>query len=135
MATNPPTTPAPAKTPRKPRADAGKKRGAKFEYYVLNGTTPCRIDRSRLLDKRPLLVPCRPGEALEIIGQGAARGPKGRMETMVARTLDVVKRVGGTTIFEKTETMKAALAPYAGLSGSWTLGKRKIAAPSTGTEG
>jgi hypothetical protein len=125
---NPSTTPAPAKKPRKQRADAGKSRGAKFEYYVLNGSTPCFIDRSGVLDRRPILAPCKAGEALEIIGCGPARGPKGRMDTMVKRTLDVVKRVGGATIFEKTERMKTALARYAGLSGDWSLAKRSVGA-------
>lgn len=135
MATNPPTTPAPEKKPRKPRADAGKKRGPKFEYYAVNGTTPCRIDYSRTLNRRPLLVPCRPGEALEILGRGAARGPQGRMNTMVERTLQVVKELLGDTIFTRTPQMEAALKPYRALSGDWHLEKRKIAAPSQGTEG
>jgi hypothetical protein len=135
MATQTPTTPAPEKKPRKPRADAGKKRGPKFEYYAVNGTTPCRIDYSKILDRRPLLVPCKPGEALDILGRGAARGPQGRMNTMVERTLKVVNGLRGDTIFTKTPHMAEALKPYATLSGDWHLEKRKIAAPSEGTEG
>lgn len=128
-------TPAPAKKPRKPRSDTGKKRGPKYEYFVVNGTTPCRLDRSGILNRRPLLVPCKPGEALEIIGQGAARGPTNRANTMIERTVETIKRIGGNTVFEKTPRMKDALAPYGGLSAAWRVEKRKIAAQTIGTEG
>lgn len=127
MATNPPITPAPAKL-RKIRSDAGKPR---YEYYVTNAGIPCRVDSSKTLHKKPILVPCLPGEALDIVGRGYG---KKRIETMINRTVEAVKQAMGNTIFEKTPQMKAAIARYSG-SGDWQIVKRKAATESAGTEG
>lgn len=131
MDTPSPTTPAPVKPARKPRSDAGK---PKFEYFISKGGVPCRLEQFPTLIKKAIYVPCKPGEALHIVGTGSSSRRKGkrlvaRCEKLRAAFLKAVDN----PLFKPTPAMLEAKNLLVG--GAYEVEKRKLATESVGTEG
>ena len=131
MDTKAPTTPAPEKKPRKTRADAGK---PKFEYYISLGGIPCRLEHFPTLIKKPIYVPCKPGEALHIVGSGSSSRRKGkRMAIRCEKLRSAFLKAIANPLFTVTTAMSEAKAML--LAGEYQVEKRKVAIESAGTQG
>lgn len=125
------TTPAPEKKARKTRSDAGK---PKFEYFISKDGIPCRLQHFPSLMKKPIYVPCKPGEALHVLGTGSssqrrAKRLVSRCEKVRAQFLQAVKN----PLFTISSVMQEAVSLLS--AGTYALEKRKPAIASAGTTG
>jgi hypothetical protein len=129
MATKETTTPAPEKKPRAKRSDAGK---PKFEYFISNNGVPCRLEHFPTLMKKPIYVPCEPGEGLDIVGSGkSSRGKGQRLVFRCQKLRAAFFKAMSNPLFQPTDSMKRAKALLS--SGDYKLEKRKIATESVST--
>lgn len=119
------TTPAPAA--RKKRSPV---KNPRYEYFITKAGVPCRLDHSRIIARRPVLVKCKPGEGLLVTGAGYSAG-KRRADRLIERTRHIIANIlplSKSPLYTLTDRMKEFLE-----AGEFKVEKRLFATTQTAT--